>query len=88
MNLIAKLPVVAATIYRNTYRDGKGIGAIDDNKDWSANYCSMLGFDQPQFTELMRLYLTIHRFVTFPLSFISELVLLEPPSLNTLLNEQ
>ncbi|KAL4717585.1 hypothetical protein ACJJTC_000734 [Scirpophaga incertulas] len=60
MNLIAKLPVIAATIYRNTYRDGKGIGAIDDNKDWSANYCTMLGFDDPQFTELMRLYLTIH----------------------------
>lgn len=63
MNLIAKLPVIAATIYRNTYRDGKGIGAIDDNKDWSANYCTMLGFDDPQFTELMRLYLTIHRYV-------------------------
>lgn len=62
MNLIAKLPVIAATIYRNTYRDGKGIGAIDDNKDWSANYCTMLGFDDPQFTELMRLYLTIHRY--------------------------
>ncbi|VVD02760.1 unnamed protein product [Leptidea sinapis] len=60
MNLIAKLPVIAATIYRNVYRDGKGIGAIDDNKDWSANYCTMLGFDDPQFTELMRLYLTIH----------------------------
>ncbi|CAF4751722.1 probable citrate synthase 2, mitochondrial [Pieris napi] len=60
MNLIAKLPVIAATIYRNVYRDGKGIGAIDENKDWSANYCTMLGFDDAQFTELMRLYLTIH----------------------------
>lgn len=62
MNLIAKLPVIAATIYRNTYRDGKGIGAIDDNKDWSSNYCTMLGFDDPEFAELMRLYLTIHRY--------------------------
>lgn len=61
MNLIAKLPVIAATIYRNSFRDGKGIGAIDENKDWSANYASMLGFEDPQFTELMRLYLTIHR---------------------------
>ncbi|XP_068625786.1 probable citrate synthase 1, mitochondrial [Battus philenor] len=60
MNLIAKLPVVAAAIYRNTYRDGKSAGAIDENKDWSANYCTMLGFDDPQFNELMRLYLTIH----------------------------
>lgn len=60
MNLIAKLPVIAAAVYRNTYRDGKGIGAIDENKDWSSNYCAMLGYDDPQFIELMRLYLTIH----------------------------
>uniref|UniRef100_A0A6M2DNR8 Citrate synthase n=1 Tax=Xenopsylla cheopis TaxID=163159 RepID=A0A6M2DNR8_XENCH len=60
MNLIAKLPVVAATIYRNTYRDSKGISAIDTNKDWSANFTKMLGYDDEQFTELMRLYLTIH----------------------------
>jgi citrate synthase len=61
MDLIAKLPVVAATIYRNTYRDGKGIGAIDNKLDWSANFCRMLGYDSQQFIELMRLYLTIHR---------------------------
>lgn len=61
MDLIAKLPVVAATIYRNTYRDGKGIGAIDPKRDWSANFTRMLGYDNEQLTELMRLYLTIHR---------------------------
>ncbi|PNF41146.1 putative citrate synthase 1, mitochondrial [Cryptotermes secundus] len=60
MDLIAKLPVVAATIYRNTYRDGKGVGAIDTSKDWSQNFCEMLGYDNQEFTELMRLYLTIH----------------------------
>lgn len=60
MNLIAKLPVIAAMIYRNTYQDGKGIGAIDANKDWSENFTRMLGFDSNEFTELMRLYLTIH----------------------------
>lgn len=26
MDLIAKLPVIAATIYRNTYKGGKGVG--------------------------------------------------------------
>lgn len=61
IDLIAKLPVVAATIYRNTYHDGKGIGAIDTDKDWSANFSQMLGFESHEFTELMRLYLTIHR---------------------------
>lgn len=64
MDLIAKLPVIAATIYRNTYKDGKGIGSIDPNLDWSANYTKMLGFEDKTFTELMRLYLTIHRYNT------------------------
>ena len=61
IDLIAKLPVIAATIYRNTYKGGKGVGAIDHNLDWSANYTKMLGFDNEELTELMRLYLTIHR---------------------------
>lgn len=60
MDLIAKLPTVAATIYRNLYRDGTSIGAIDPAKDWSANFTAMLGYDDPMFVELMRLYLTIH----------------------------
>jgi len=59
MDLIAKLPTVAAIIYRNLYRDGS-VSAIDPNLDWSANLAKMLGYDKPQFTELMRLYLTIH----------------------------
>lgn len=63
MDLIAKLPTVAATIYRNLYRDGSSIGAIDTKKDWSANFASMLGYTDPQFTELLRLYLTIHRYI-------------------------
>lgn len=61
MNLTAKLPVIAAMIYRNSFRDGKMVGGIDSNKDWSANYAAMLGFEDPKFVELMRLYLTIHR---------------------------
>ncbi|KDR12297.1 citrate synthase, mitochondrial-like [Zootermopsis nevadensis] len=60
MDLIAKLPVVAATIYRNTYHHDKGAGVIGASKDWSQNFCRMLGYDNPEFTELMRLYLTIH----------------------------
>ncbi|KAK5646047.1 hypothetical protein RI129_004511 [Pyrocoelia pectoralis] len=60
MDLIAKLPVIAATIYRNTFKDGSGIGAIDTSKDWTYNFTTMLGYDDPQFIELMRLYLTIH----------------------------
>lgn len=60
MELIAKLPTIAAIIYKNMYRNGSPICAIDVTKDWSHNFTSMLGYDDPDFTELMRLYLTIH----------------------------
>nr|5CSC_B Chain B, CITRATE SYNTHASE [Gallus gallus] len=60
MDLIAKLPCVAAKIYRNLYRAGSSIGAIDSKLDWSHNFTNMLGYTDAQFTELMRLYLTIH----------------------------
>jgi len=60
MNLIAKLPSVAAKIYNNLYRDGAGLGVIDANADWSKNFTDMIGYKDEQFTELMRLYLTIH----------------------------
>jgi citrate synthase len=49
MELIAKLPTLGSIIYRNTYQDGK-VGAIDPQKDWSANFASMLGYSDPQFT--------------------------------------
>lgn len=60
MDLIAKLPVVAATIYNNLYRDGATPCPIDPEKDWSYNFTEMVGYKEPMFTELMRLYMTIH----------------------------
>jgi len=60
MNLLAKLPTIAAIIYRNLYRDGSSVGTIDEKKDWSANFATMLGYDDPKFVELLRLYLVIH----------------------------
>ncbi|ESO82100.1 hypothetical protein LOTGIDRAFT_170380 [Lottia gigantea] len=60
MDLIAKLPTLAAVIYRNLYRDGSTPCAIDPKKDWSQNFSHMLGFEDPLFSELMRMYLTIH----------------------------
>jgi len=59
LDLVAKLPRVAALIYRHTYFDDKLIPA-DHSLDWSANYSKMMGFSDPKFDELMRLYLTIH----------------------------
>eukprot|EP00243_Klebsormidium_subtile_P003736 TRINITY_DN17325_c0_g1_i1.p1 TRINITY_DN17325_c0_g1~~TRINITY_DN17325_c0_g1_i1.p1 ORF type:complete len:477 (+),score=134.96 TRINITY_DN17325_c0_g1_i1:146-1576(+) len=59
MNLIAKLPELAATIYRNTFKGGKLIPS-DTSLDYGANFAHQLGFDDPEFYDLMRLYLTIH----------------------------
>jgi len=59
MNLIARLPEVAALIYRQTYFDGV-VPAYDSSLDYSGNFCKMLGFNDPAFHELMRLYIVIH----------------------------
>ncbi|KAL1918574.1 uncharacterized protein VTP21DRAFT_2596 [Calcarisporiella thermophila] len=59
MDLIAKLPLIAARIYRNVYKDGK-LAAIDPKADYSKNFATLLGYEDKNFVELMRLYLTIH----------------------------
>jgi len=59
MNLIAKLPRVAAYIYRRTFYDGQHIEA-NESEDWAGNFAHMLGFNDDDFKNLMRLYLTIH----------------------------
>lgn len=59
MNLIARLPRVAAYIYRRTYKNDEHIEP-DPKLDWAGNFGHMLGFDEPDFAELMRLYMTIH----------------------------
>jgi len=59
IDVVAKLPRVAALIYRNTYHDGT-IADYDSSLDYSANFARMLGYTDPEFDELMRLYLTIH----------------------------
>jgi citrate synthase len=60
MNLIARLPSVASLIYRNSFHGGKAAAAYDAKLDYSANFARMLGFTNPAFDEVMRLYLTIH----------------------------
>ncbi|OAJ42235.1 citrate (Si)-synthase, eukaryotic [Batrachochytrium dendrobatidis JEL423] len=58
-DLIAKVPSIAARIYRNTFKDGK-VSNVDSSLDYSANFSHLLGYKDPKFIELMRLYLTIH----------------------------
>lgn len=59
LNLIARLPQVAAHIYRHLYKKGELI-APDQSLDWSGSFSKMLGYNNKEFHELMRLYLTIH----------------------------
>ncbi len=59
MNLIARLPRVAAYIYRRSYHGGVHIPP-DITQDWAGNFAHMLGIPGADFKSLMRLYLTIH----------------------------
>jgi citrate synthase len=59
-DLIAKLPTVAAIIFHNVFKGQGKIKQIDPKLDYSANFCNSLGYSDPKFIELMRLYLTIH----------------------------
>lgn len=59
LDLIAKLPTVAALIYRNVFHDGV-VPPTDANLDYAANFSKQLGFETHEFYELMRMYLSIH----------------------------
>ncbi len=59
MNLIARLPRVAAYIYNRIYRNGEQT-LPDFTLDWGGNFAHMLGFKDEGFKEYMRLFLTIH----------------------------
>jgi citrate synthase len=60
LDVIAKLPEIAALIYRCTYKDGVVHKDTSGKLDYSASFNRMLGYDSHQFDELMRLYLVIH----------------------------
>lgn len=62
MNIIAKLPTIAARIYHNVFREGRSVPvAVQKDKDFTFNLVNQLGFgNSEEFTELMRLYITLH----------------------------
>lgn len=59
MNLIARLPRIAAYIYRRKYKNNQHIQP-DGLLDWAGNLAHMMGYNDESFHELMRLYMTIH----------------------------
>jgi len=59
MDLIARLPRIAAYIYRRKYKNNEHIHP-DGLLDWAGNLSHMMGYADESFMELMRLYMTIH----------------------------
>ncbi|PUZ29262.1 citrate (Si)-synthase, eukaryotic [Chitinophaga parva] len=59
LNLIARLPRIAAYIYRRKYKNNEHIQP-NGMLDWAGNFAHMLGYEDRGFQELMRLYMTIH----------------------------
>ncbi len=59
MDLIARLPRIAAYVYRRKYKYGEHIQP-NGLLDWAGNLAHMLGYSDEGFMELMRLYMTIH----------------------------
>ena len=61
LNLLAKLPGLAAGVYRMRFDKGLRI-PYDPDLDWGGNYAKMMGIPDPDgnFANLIRLYLTLH----------------------------
>jgi citrate synthase len=59
MDLLARLPRIAAYIYRRKYKNNEHIQP-NGLLDWAGNLAHMMGYEDESFKELMRLYMTIH----------------------------
>lgn len=59
IDLLAKLPLICAYIYRHKYKHSVLIDA-DHNLDWAGNFSHMMGYKEHQMKECIRGYLSIH----------------------------
>jgi citrate synthase len=59
MNLIARLPRLAAYIYRRSFHHDEHIDP-DPRLDWAGNLAHMMGYDSEEVKRLLRLYMVIH----------------------------
>jgi citrate synthase len=62
VDLIAKLPRIAALVYRHKYHNDKFI-ETNNSLDWAGNYAHMLGYPSLEVKECIRGYLSIHRYI-------------------------
>ena len=59
MNLIARLPHIAAYIYRKNFHNDDHIEP-NPRLDWAGNLAHMMGFDSEEIRRLFRMYMVIH----------------------------
>jgi len=61
VTLLARLPAIAAYIYRRRFNKGARIEP-DPDLDWAGNFARMLGVEDPtgEFANLIRLYMVLH----------------------------
>eukprot|EP01065_Artemidia_motanka_P021423 TRINITY_DN255_c0_g1_i1.p1 TRINITY_DN255_c0_g1~~TRINITY_DN255_c0_g1_i1.p1 ORF type:complete len:473 (+),score=197.18 TRINITY_DN255_c0_g1_i1:64-1482(+) len=61
LDCVARLPTLAAQIYRRSFHGGSSkVAPVDPSLDWAANFTRQLGFESGEFADCMRLYLSIH----------------------------
>jgi len=60
LQLLARLPLLAAYVYRRSYKGGRHLDPGPADLDWAGNLACMMGVKREEFRELMRLYLAIH----------------------------
>lgn len=60
LNLTARVPAIAAYIYRFKYLGDDRVPEPDPNLDLGANFAHMMGIEDPDYKELSRLYFIIH----------------------------
>ncbi len=61
LDIVGKLPAIAAGVYRLRFNKGPRI-ANNPDADWAGDFVHMMGLDDPsgKFTEAMRLYFVLH----------------------------
>ncbi|SBS81450.1 citrate synthase, mitochondrial precursor, putative [Plasmodium ovale] len=64
VSLIAQIPVIGAYIFKRTFINNsiqKGEGMeLDIDLDWSANFAKLIGYEDNQVRDLLRLYFLLH----------------------------
>lgn len=73
LDIIAKLPYIAASIYKKQFQRGDSAEGNPD-LDWSGNFAYMLGYNTFEFREYLRGYMTVYAYGFIFFLFAIELI--------------